>query len=283
LTKFLKRVLKGLIPDEELTQLFSSFDIVGNIAIIKIPDSLLIKKKIIGETILSTIPHLKSVFLQKTSVAGEYRLRELELIAGEDKYITIYKEHGCQFFVNVATSYFSPRLSTERLRIANLVSAKEIVVNMFAGVGTFSILIAKKTPTAIVYSVDSNVDAFVQSIINSKINKVDNHVESLHGDAKDVLSSSMFKGSADRVLLPLPERSFEFVDTSVNCLKPSGGYIHFFSHIKSNYKHNVIENSENHVNSLFSNYDYKIEHTQIVRDVGPRIYQTVTDIFVKKG
>ncbi len=282
MTKFLKRVLKGHLPDYELTQLFSSFDIVGNIAIIKIPDSLLMKKKIIGEAILSSIPHLKSVFLQKTSVGGEYRLRGLELIAGDCNYVTIYKEHGCQFFVNVATSYFSPRLATERLRIANLVSEKEIVINMFAGVGTFSILIAKKTPSTIVYSIDSNMDAYIQSIINSKINKVNDRVISLHGDAKDVLSPSVFQMNADRVLLPLPERSFEFVETSINCLKPSGGYIHFFSHIKSNYKQNVLGNSENYIHSLFSNYDYQIKHTQIVRDVGPRIYQTVTDVFVRK-
>ncbi len=282
MTKFLKRLLKGLLPNDELTQLFSSFDIVGNIAIIKIPDSLLTKKRIIGEAILSNIPHLESVFLQKTSVGGEYRLRGLELIAGDHKYVTVYKEHGCQFFVNVATSYFSPRLSTERLRIANLVSEKEVVINMFAGVGTFSILIAKKAPSAIVYNVDSNVDAYVQSIINSKINKVNDRVISLHGDAKDVLSSSVFQLNADRVLLPLPERSFEFVETSINCLKPSGGYIHFFSHIKSNYKQDVLEHSENYIHSLFSNYDYRIHHTQLVRDVGPRIYQTVTDLFVRK-
>ena len=281
MTKFLKRLLKDILLDSELSNVFSSFDIIGDIAIIKIPDSLLHKKKIIGDTLLSHIPNLKSIFLQNTAVDGEYRLRGLELIAGENKYVTTYKEYGCKFFVNVASSYFSPRLSTERLRISNLVSANETIVNMFAGVGTFSIIIAKKVPV-LIYNIDSNLDAYILSKINSKLNKVEKNIISINGDAHDILSSQTFIQKADRILMPLPEKAFEFIDVSVNCLKPDGGYLHFFSHIKSDIKSKVISDSENYVHSLFSNYNYKIKHTQIVRDVGPRIYQTVTDIFLKK-
>lgn len=281
MAKFLKRLLKDVLSDSELSNAFSSFDIIGDIAIIKIPDSLLHKKKIIGDILLSHIPNLKSIFLQNSAVEGEYRLRGLELIAGENKYVTTYKEYGCKFFVNVASSYFSPRLSTERLRISNLVSANETIVNMFAGVGTFSIIIAKKVPV-LIYNIDSNLDAYILSKMNSKLNKVEDRIISINGDAQDILSSQTFIQKVDRILMPLPEKAFEFIDVSVNCLKPSGGYLHFFSHIKSDLKSKVISDSENYIHSLFSNYNYQIKHTQIVRDVGPRIYQTVTDIFLKK-
>ena len=138
MTKLLKSLLKDVFLESEISQVFSSFDIIGDIAIIKIPDSLLIKKKIIGDIILSHIPNLKSIFLQNTAVKGEYRLRGLEsLISGEEKYLTIYKEYGCKFFINVANSYFSPRLSTERYRISNIVSEHETIINMFAGIGYF--------------------------------------------------------------------------------------------------------------------------------------------------
>ena len=137
---------------------------------------------------------------------GEYRLRGLELIAGENKYVTTYKEYGCKFFVNVASSYFSPRLSTERLRISNLVSANETIVNMFAGVGTFSIIIAKKVPV-LIYNIDSNLDAYILSKINSKLNKVEKSIISINGDAHDILSSQTFIQKADRILMPLPEKS----------------------------------------------------------------------------
>src|SRR6185437_10678390 len=168
MTKFLKRLLKDVLLDSEISNVFSSFDIIGDIAIIKIPDSLLHKKKIIGDTLLLHIPNLKSIFLQNTAVDGKYRLRGLELIAGENKYVTTYKEYGCKFFVNVASSYFSPRLSTERLRISNLVLNNDTIINIFAGVGTFSLIIAKRVP-ALIYNIDSNLDAYILRRLNSKI------------------------------------------------------------------------------------------------------------------
>lgn len=282
MTKLLKRLLQGALLETDLSSVFSSFDIIGDIAIIKIPDSLLTKKKLIGDTLLNNIPNLRSIFLQNTAVDGEYRLRGLELISGENKFVTMYREYGCKFFVNVASSYFSPRLSTERLRISRLVSENETIVNMFAGVGTFSVIIAKKIPV-LIYNIDSNVDAYVLSKINTKINKLQDRIVSIHGDAKGVLSSLLFENKMDRVIMPLPEKAFEFIDVSVKCLKPLGGYLHFFSHIKSDTRTKVIGDSENYIHSLFSNYNYQIKHTQIVRAVGPRIYQTVTDIFLKNG
>ena len=281
MSKFLKSLLKDVLDDEELEKVYSSFDMIGDIAIIKIPDSLLTKKNVIGEVILQSIKNLKTVLLQSSSVSGEYRLRGLEVIAGNEKYVTFYREYGCKFLVNVATSYFSPRLSTERLRISNLVSPGEIVVNMFAGVGTFSVLMAKKHQIK-VYNIDSNLDAYILSIVNSRINRLKERVFSIHGDSQKVLRSTSFKDCIDRVLLPLPERAHEFVDISIDCLRPTGGYLHFFSHIKSDTKSGVVPTSEAHIRKLFSKYNFEIEHTQIVRDVAPRLYQTVTDLFISK-
>jgi tRNA (guanine37-N1)-methyltransferase len=281
MSKFLKKLLKGVLAEEDLEKVCSSFDMIGDIAIIKIPDSLLTKKNVIGEVILESIKNLKTVFLQRSSVSGEYRLRGLEVIAGDEKYVTYYREYGCKFLVNVATTYFSPRLSTERLRISNLVSPGEIVVNMFAGVGTFSVIMAKKHQIK-VYNIDSNLDAYILSIMNSRINRLKDRIFSIHGDSQNILSSNSFKNRIDRVLLPLPERAHEFVDISINCLRPSGGHLHFFSHIKSDTKAGVVPTSEAHIHNLFSKYDFEIEHTQIVRDVAPRLYQTVTDLFISK-
>ena len=198
MTKLLKRLLQGALLETELSSVFSSFDIIGDIAIIKIPDSLLTKKKLIGDTLLNNIPNLRSIFLQNTAVDGEYRLRGLELISGENKFVTMYREYGCKFFVNVASSYFSPRLSTERLRISRLVSENESIVNMFAGVGTFSVIIAKKIPV-LIYNIDLNVDAYVLSKINTKINKLQDRIVSIHGDAKGVLSSLLFENKMDQL------------------------------------------------------------------------------------
>lgn len=286
MTKFLKHLLHDKLEPKELDEIFSSYDIIGNIIIIKIPNSLIPKKKIIGDILLGNIPNIRSVYMQNTSVSGEYRLRGLELIAGSEKYLTIYREHGCPFLVNVATSYFSPRLSTERLRISKLVSKGESILNLFAGVGTFSILIAKRASVP-VYSIDSNLDAYILSLLNTKLNKVGDRHFSIHDNAANILLNtcktySSFIDKFDRILMPLPEYAFEFIDLAVKCLHIKGGYLHFFSHIKSENKSSVVENSEKNVCNLFAKYEYRINHTQIVRAVAPRLYQTVTDIFIKK-
>lgn len=283
MSKYLKTLLRGTLPDNELESLYSSYDIIGDIAIIKIPESLMHHRHVIGKVLIKNIKNLKTVLNQSNSVSGEYRLRGVDFVAGEEKYLTIYKEFGCKFLVNVATSYFSPRLSTERLRISNQVNEGESVLNMFAGVGTFSVVMVKKKPMKVL-NIDSNLDAYILSEINSKINGAHQHIVSLHGDARNILQSKNFINNFDRVLLPLPEKAHEFLDVALSCIKPSGGTVHFFSHIKSETKKNVVFESEKHVAQLFSKFDcsYQISHTQIVRDVAPRIYQTVTDLFVHK-
>lgn len=281
MSKFLKSVLADNLAENELQYLYSSYDIIGDIAIIKIPDVLVHKKKVICDALLKNVKNLKAVYMQSGSVTGEYRLRDLEFVSGMEIYLTTYKEYGCKFLVNVATSYFSPRLSTERRRLSKLVKDDEAVLNMFAGVGTFSVIMAKEKRIKIT-NFDSNLDAFILSAINSKINKVDGSISSVHGDAKILLESDIYKNKFDRILLPLPEKAHEFIDVSIKCLKPKGGFLHFFSHVKGDKKSSVIANSEANIRKLFGRYSYQITHTQIVRAVAPRIYQTVTDLFLVK-
>ena len=140
----LKEVLANYLTPSEQHRIYSAFDIIGDIVIIKIPKCLMSKKEIIGEAILGNVKPAKSVFIQTSAIEGEFRVRNLEFLAGEDKTETEYKEHGCRFRVDVVKAYFSPRLSTERLRVAELVRDNEVVTNMFGGVGTYSILMAKK-------------------------------------------------------------------------------------------------------------------------------------------
>src|SRR5271169_522164 len=139
----LKESLRGVLDPAEIAELSSAFDLVGDIAIIKIPDALRSKQELIGEQILHHMKNVTTVLRQSSDVQGEFRTRDLELIAGEEKFETIYKESNCRFKVNLRGVYFSPRLSTERLRITELVREGELIFNMFAGLGTFSFIIAK--------------------------------------------------------------------------------------------------------------------------------------------
>ena len=139
MTKMLKKALANILTEKEISELISAFDQIGSIIIVRIPDSLISKKKIIGETLLEQVKTTKSVYYQSSPVEGDFRTRNLEILAGDDKTETEYKESGCRFIVDVEKAFFSPRLSTERERISILIKEDEIEINMFGGIGMFSI------------------------------------------------------------------------------------------------------------------------------------------------
>ena len=181
--------------------------------------------------------------------------------------------------MDVARTYFSPRLSTERQRIADMIGDNEIIVNMFAGVGTFSIIIAKANRTCRVYSIDSNITAADLCTENARLNKVGDRVESICGDASTVIKERL-AGLADRVLMPLPERAMEFVPDAVLALKPKGGMVHYFAHVKADNKKDCQDAGLAAASEAFSKYDHNIKGIRVVREVGPRFYQIVADVSV---
>ena len=274
----LKKALENILSPSESEELFSSFDQVGEIIVLRIPDSLKSKKKIIGETLLDQVKTTRSVFYQSSPVEGEFRTRNLEILAGEDNTETEYKESGCRFLVDVEKAFFSPRLSTERERIANLTHDGEIIINMFGGIGMFSIL-AAKISKCIVYNIDINPNASLLCEKNIELNKLKGKVISLNGDSVKIIQDKL-QNLADRVLMLLPERSDEFLETAILATK-NNGIIHYYSHIHADKKQDAAKFSEEHYLNN-SKVESKILNSRIVRPVGPRFYQTVVDVQIKK-
>ena len=274
----LKRALEGVLTDQESEELFSAFDQIGDIIVIRIPDSLLSKKKVIGETLLKEVSTAKSVLYQSSDVTGDFRTRSLELLAGEDKTETEYKEFGCRFFVDVEKVFFSPRLSTERERIADVIRDGETVINMFGGVGMFSILAAKNKKCT-VYNIDINPVASQLCEKNISLNKLAGEVISLNGDAAQIVNDQL-KEKGDRTLMLLPERSDEFLESAILATK-NGGIIHYYSHIHADKKQDAPKLSEEHYLRV-TNVKSEILGSKIVRAIGPRYYQTVVDVKIIK-
>jgi tRNA (guanine37-N1)-methyltransferase len=274
----LKKALENVLSEKESEELFSAFDQVGEIIIVRIPESLLTKKKIIGEKLLEQVKTARSVFYQSSSVEGDFRTRDLEIIAGEDNTVTEYKEFGCRFIVDVEKAFFSPRLSTERDRISNLVQDGEIVINMFGGVGMFSIIAAKRKKCT-VYNIDINPIAANLCEKNIELNKLAGKVISIQGDAAKIVEERL-KDKGDRVLMLLPERSDEFLSSAISATK-SNGIIHYYSHIHADKKSQAAKNSEKHYQDI-SPVKSEILYSKIVRAVGPRYYQTVVDVRITK-
>ena len=258
--------------------LYGAFDQIGNIIILRIPDSLLQKRKVIGEVLLDKVKTARSVYAQSSPVEGDFRIRKLELLAGEDKTETEYKEHGCRFKVDVEKTFFSPRLSTERERIAELINEGETIINMFGGVGMFSIVAAKKKKCH-VYNIDINPDAARLCSENILLNKLKGTVESIEGDATKVIEEKLLE-TGDRVLMLLPERSDEFLDSAIKAAKKKA-IIHYYCHIHAEKKDQVASLAPQHFLSVVK-VKSEILGAKIVRPVGPRFYQAVVDASISK-
>ncbi len=274
----LKEAVAGILSEKEITDLYGAFDQIGSIIIIRIPDSLVSKKKAVGEILLQRVKTAKSVFYQSSPVEGNFRTRNLELLAGEDNTETEYKEYGCRFKVDVQKAFFSPRLSTERNRIANLVAEGETIINMFGGIGMFSIIAAKKKKCT-VYNVDINPDATELCNQNIKLNKLKGKVESICGDATKVIEERL-SDKGDRILMLLPERSDEFIDSAINASKKNA-IIHYYCHIHAEKKNEVAKLAKEHFLKIIE-VKSEILGSKIVRPVGPRFYQAVVDAMISK-
>jgi tRNA (guanine37-N1)-methyltransferase len=213
-------IVKKEAPLSDVLGFAPAYEIVGDIAIIdqyesdaeRIADALIRQKKI------------KTVLQAAGAVTGEYRTRDFTFLAGEKRTETLYKENGCRYLLDASKVYFTPRLATERMRIANQVKNGDKVVDMFAGVGPFSILIAKRCPASHVIAIDKNPVAIKYLKENVRLNKVKN-VEVRDGDARKEIKGI---SGADRVIMNLPHSSLEFLDAAFGAIK-KGGVIHFYA------------------------------------------------------
>jgi tRNA (guanine37-N1)-methyltransferase len=279
----LKTALEKMLPREEAASIYRSYDVIGDLAIIRIPEPHLTHSTLIAETLMQQHKHVKSVWRQSSPVSGDFRLRELEWVAGERRTETIHKEHGCLFKVDIQDCYFSPRLGFERMRIAKLVQPDEVVVNMFAGVGCYSITIARHSAATIVHSIDINPKAVEYMRENVLLNKVSEKVIAIEGDAKAIIAEKLEK-SADRVLMPLPERAVEFLDSALSALKPRGGWIHYYGFEHADKGENPMEKAKTKVMARLQYAVWlDLPLVKIVRQTGPNWYQVAVDVPVREN
>lgn len=226
-TKTFADVLAEQLPPHLATSLPHAADFIGDIAILEIPPELEMHKRRIGETVLATNKRVHTVLAKASAIEGVYRTRKFELIAGTAKTVTVHREYGCIYHVDLSKAYFSPRLSSEHVRVARLVNEGEIVVDMFAGVGPFAIQIARQREGVRVYAVDVNPDAIELLKTNIATNKVVAKVTPILGDIRQIAHERL-AGVADRVVMNLPEKAIEYVDVACEAIKPVGGIVHYY-------------------------------------------------------
>ncbi|MFH1834561.1 MAG: methyltransferase, partial [Methanobacteriota archaeon] len=197
--------------------------------------------------LISTFKNINVAAVKSSPVGTEYRTRSVEVVAGENRTETVHKEYGCYYKLDVSKAYFSPRSGTERKRVADQVEDGERVLVLFAGVGPFSILIAKSHSPKEVVAVELNEAACDYMLWNVARNKVD--VKVVCGDAK-VETPKL--GKFDRIVMPLPKDAGDFLGVALPALAPEG-VVHFYT-----FAHDTNE-AEEKVKSKSKELGYKIK------------------------
>ncbi|MFH1588446.1 MAG: tRNA (guanine-N1)-methyltransferase [Candidatus Diapherotrites archaeon] len=274
----LREALKGRLSVKEMSLLQTAFDSLGDTAIIEIPDELLKKEKLIGNALLSLNKHFIAVYRKKGITSGEFRVLPLKLIAGKKLKKATYKESNSVFKISLGKVFFSPRLGTERLRIAKQIKKDEIIGALFAGVGPFPIVFARNSEMGLSYAVELNPDAVKDMEENIDLNKCKEKVIPLLGDVKKIVPMHL-KGKCDRVVMPIPKTGNSFLNEAIDCLKPKGGIIHFyfFGNKEKPFKE-ALEEIEKEVKK--KKKKKRILLKRIVRPFSPAIVQVVIDFKV---
>ncbi|MBC7110103.1 MAG: class I SAM-dependent methyltransferase family protein, partial [Archaeoglobi archaeon] len=220
-----------------------SFEIIGDIAVIEEGG---VRE---AEVIMKVHRNVKVVLRKAGEVSGEFRIRKYEFVAGERRTETLHREYGNVYRVDLSKVYFNPHLANERQRIARMCTEGEVVLDMFAGVGPFTIPVAKKVRW--VYSVEKNPHAVALLKENLRLNKVEN-VTVIEGDAMDV----NLEEKADRVIMNLPHEAESFLPAALRNVH-SGGLIHLYLILEER----RVEEKKEELCEKFSKVSYRTVHS----------------------
>jgi Predicted methyltransferase len=227
----------------------------------------------IADAILTAHPSIQTVLLSTGPISGEFRTRPLKFIAGVNKTDTIHKEYGCKYKVDLQRAYFTPRLSSERHRILSQIKKDDVVIDMFAGVGPYSIMIAKNASPKCVIANDKNAEAVSLLLENIALNKAAN-MTALNEDA--LFLSEKYPKTGDHVIMNLPHNAFDFLDTAVAVCKP-GGVIHYYAMTSED---DLFDGSIELIRKAAEKQNREIEviEKRNVRSYAPRQYNICLDV-----
>jgi len=221
----LKKILADTLSSEELSLLIGGYDLVGDMAIIIVPDALQAKERLIAQAVLESNRQLKVVAKRSGFHSGEFRTIPLDILAGENRKEAEVREFGLRLLVNPETVYYSVRSGAERRRIASLVCPKESVLVLFSGVAPYPLMISRYSKVESIVGIEKNPQAHVYALLNLKRNAGLDNIRLFMGDVKEIVPSLGLV--FDRVIMPLPTMAEEFLPCAFRALRP-GGFLHYY-------------------------------------------------------
>lgn len=218
----IKKLLINQVYPSLVNKIPKKWEKVGDVLTIVIPPELEAYKEKIGETYAEVL-NCKAVLRDIGGIKGELREPDVEVIFGTENTETIHEENGVKFKLDPKKIMFSSGNMNERIRMANISALEEVVVDLFAGIGYFSLPLAVYVKPKKIYSCEKNPVSYNYLCENIVLNNVSSIVEPLFGDNREIAPANV----ADRVIMGYIGDTASFLSTAFKCLKKSGGIIHF--------------------------------------------------------
>lgn len=213
--------------------------------------------------------HVKTIAKVK-SINGQMREPKIEILRGDEKTETIHKENGCYFKLDISKVMWSKGNNNERLRIAKLVKKNEVVTDMFAGIGYFTIPIAVHSKVKRINAIEINPNSYKFLKENIKLNKIDeNIINPILGDCK--IEAPKFQ--ADRIIMGYVRTTHHYLKEAITGLK-QGGIIHYHETVPEN----LMETRPiNTVKKAAGEREVELLNLQKVKNYSPGVWHVVVD------
>ncbi|MBE8540532.1 class I SAM-dependent methyltransferase family protein [Geoglobus acetivorans] len=248
---------------------YADFKIFGKVGVVKLPEEITQFSKRIADELMRTY-RLKAVWLDRGR-HGMLRKPEMELLAGQGSETEV-KEHGYIYRFDVTKVMFSQGNKFEKMRIAGLVEDGEIVADMFAGIGYFTIPVAKHSRAKKIYAFEINPDSYTFLLENIKINKV-NGIVPILGDSMHIVP----EGFADRVIMGHINAE-PFIPVAIRALRDEG-WIHYHESTPEKILSRPVERIKKHAEKQGA--EVKEINLRKVKNYSPRVLHVVVDARIK--
>lgn len=256
--------LRGKVPAEKLAKVPKRFDIIGDIAVLSIPEELDKYKEDIAFAIIDIRRNVKTVLNKVSKLEGNHRVAELEIVLGQST-LTTYKEDGFTYKMDLKKAFFNSRLGFERKRVTSFIKPGEDVLIPFSGVGPFAIPAAAAGSN--VLAVEINTEACKLFRENCEINGVSGKVHIINGDANSI--PNMIGKNFERAIIPTPYGMDPFLERIAGFVK-EGGYLHFYTFKAKEQIPELIED--------YKSMGFDVESYRRCGNVAPAISRWVFDI-----
>ena len=266
----------------------ANYDLVGDILIVKFDRRASKREKLNFAREFLKKNNVKSVFEKTDKVSGRLRTIKTKFIAGENKKETVHHENSCSFKLNIEECYFSPRLSEDRKEVASMVKKKDKVLVMFAGVGPYPCVIAKKSGCHVT-SIELGKSCCKYALENVRRNKLLGKIEVLQGDVKKIIKRKGNKGGLivkgnwvplqfDVIVMPRANLKETFLKEAFSIAKKGTRFFfHSFGQIDKRDK----DLKEIHDTAKKFKRKIKIERIKKAGDIAPYTYRWRIDFIIK--